>query len=141
MKKIMLFAAISLAATQMKAQLTIAPEAGIYNAATDYKSNTGNTLDKQSKMGPRGGINVSLPYRKHFFVQTGLFYYMTGSKLSETTTYLGSTTSFTSDITIHNLQIPLNIGYVYPLGKAGNLFATAGPYLGCAIKGNSTSDN
>lgn len=137
----MFFAAVCLAATEVKAQVTIAPEAGIYNSATDYKSNTGNDLDKQAKIGPRGGVNISLPAFNHFFVQSGLFYYMSGNKLSETTSYLGTSTGFKSDITIHNLQIPLNLGYEYSVGKAGNLFATAGPYVGYAFKGNSTSDN
>lgn len=137
----MLFAVVSLVTTEMKAQVSIAPEAGVYNSATNYESNTGNTLDKKSKIAPRAGVNLNFHLYKRFFIQTGLFYYMSGSKLSETNSFLGTTTGFASDITIHNLQIPVSLGYDYPLGKAGSLFATAGPYIGMGIKGKSTTDN
>jgi hypothetical protein len=136
----MLLAAVSLAATEMKAQVTIAPEAGVYNSATDYKSNTGNYLSKEAKMGPRGGVNINLPFFNHFYFQTGLFYYQTGSKISETSSLLQGTNGFKSDIKVQNLQIPINLGYDYSLGKIGSVFATAGPYVGYAFHGRSSAD-
>ena len=141
MKRILLLAAVSLAATEMNAQtVSIAPEVGIYAPFTEYNSTTGNTIDISHKIGIKGGANVNLTIAKHLFLQSGLFFYQTGNKIASTSSYFGTTTSFKSDYNVNNLQLPLNIGYDLPLGKFGSVFATAGPYVGYALSGSATNN-
>jgi hypothetical protein len=163
MKRLMLFAALTLAATEMNAKVnvlnadstshaaateeavpakvTIAPEIGVNFLSMVYKSSTGNDLGTSSKILPRVGFALNMSLGEKFFIQSGLFYYQSGKKLAETGSIIGLDNSFKNNITINNIQLPLSLGYKYDLGNAGSVFVMAGAYAAYQFAGKETSDN
>jgi len=137
MKKIILTVATALIAQNIFAQISIAPEAGINLSNVTIKDDDGNKDDYSSKVGLRAGAYVNIPVAKGFFIQPGLLYSMKGAQTSQTQSILGYTATVKASINMSYLEIPLNIGYDYDFGKAGGIFATAGPYLGYGLSGKA----
>jgi len=137
MKKIIITIAAVIAAQSMFAQISIAPEVGLNLSSLTIKDENGNSEDLSSKAGLRAGAYVNIPIAKGFFVQPGILYSMKGAQESGSGSLMGITANYTAKMTLNYLEVPLNIGYEYNLGKAGGIFATAGPYLGYGLSGKS----
>lgn len=135
MKKIILTIATAFIAQNMFAQISIAPEAGINLSGISIKDEDGNSQDISSKVGARLGAYVNVRIAKGFFIQPGLLYSMKGGRESGTESLLGITVDYEMKMNLNYLEVPLNIGYDYDLGKAGGIFVTAGPYLGYGLSG------
>jgi len=135
MKKIILSTALLGAfAVTAKAQISIAPEAGINISNTTSKYEFGGTTyesETESKIGLKAGAVVNIPVVKGFFIQPGLFYSMKGNKITEETN--GIDVKVTTSL--NYLEVPVNLGYEFDFGNAGGVFVTAGPYLGYAFSG------
>lgn len=139
MKKLILTIAVSIAAAQVQAQISIAPEVGVNlaNASVNQESPFGGTLSPSTKMkvGIKAGAFVDIPVAGGFFIQPGAFFSMKGYKSSYSLSFLGSTASAEYTASLNYVEIPVNLGYRYTIGNAGSIFVTAGPYLGYAISG------
>lgn len=137
MKRLMILTAGLFAVHEVNAQITLAPELGVYNSDMVYKSNSGNTINKESKYMPRVGAVLNFHVYRNFSIETGLFYKQTGVKANQLISYYAGSSGFDSDLKLNNFELPVSLRYDYKLGKAGSLFGAAGPYMGYAFKGTS----
>ncbi len=141
MKKMMFLAACVSFATAANAQISIAPEAGINLANMHFKYKdivTGNDVKPTNdlKIGVKVGANVNIPIGERIVVQPGLFYSIKGTK-QESTDNLGTITETTKDnITLHYIDVPVNIQYMFNDPSEGRFFVGIGPYLGVAFAGH-----
>jgi len=133
MKKTTFTTAALITAHATFAQVTIAPEAGL-NLAKVTISQKGDFVDISSVAGLKLGTCVNVPVTRGLFFQPGIFYAAKGFK-SERSDYAGTGYTFNSKVNANYIEVLLNLGYTYSLGKAGGLFVTAGPYTGCGIGG------
>jgi len=140
MKRILLVVLISTSSIHLNAQLSIAPEIGVNFAKTTYDA-VGFTsdFDLKRRIGFRAGALVHLPVYKGFYVEPGLFFSMKGFREDFVETVSGVPVAYKASFNINYLEIPLNLGFRCRLGKAGALFASAGPYLSYALGGNRTA--
>jgi len=137
MKKVILAgAALALCAQTMHAQISIAPEAGIHlsNLSVDNTTNPFD-LNLKNKVGLRAGVNVNFQLGSGLFLQPGLFYTMRGARF--TLIDFGGASDKLS-FKFNYLELPVNLGYQYNFGKAGALFATAGPYVAFGLSAKTT---
>lgn len=132
MKKLMFIAVAAIAGTQVHAQLSIQPEAGL-NLANMSNSIGGDKVTTSSITGYKAGALLNIGIAKGFYIEPGVFYSVKG--------YSGEILGFTAKTTINYLEIPLNLGYRYDLGNAGSLFVSAGPYVGFALSGKIKTEN
>ncbi|MFA6058845.1 MAG: porin family protein [Taibaiella sp.] len=124
MKKLILIAIAAFGVMQANAQFSINPEGGINFAQTN---SNGDKFLTGYKIGAVANIDIA----KGFYIEPGLFYSAKGRKVSSSIT--------DSKLQLNYLEIPLSLGYRYDFGKAGGIFATAGPYLGIGLNGKSTT--
>lgn len=120
------------------AQIELAPEAGVNLAKLAMGQSMG--IDWKNKPSLKFGAAVNIPVLKGLYVQPGLFYAGKGVRFSEEQTISGVTAKAKMRINLDYLEIPVNLMYRYKIGKAGSIFATAGPYLGFALSGKIKAD-
>lgn len=65
---------------------------------------------------------------------------MKGAKAESKGDLLGQQFEIKSSINTNYIEVPVNLGYEYKLGKAGGIFITAGPYLGYAFGGKTKAE-
>lgn len=137
MKIAVITAAMIFAGHSLFAQVTIAPEAGLNIASMSYKSDKEQYINEKysSRLGMNFGVYLNVPLVSGLFFQPGVLYSGKGYKMSETETNSGITSAYQETFSTNYIEVPLNLGYEYKLGKAGTVFATAGPYLGYGIGG------
>lgn len=127
MKRIIL-AAVVIAVTTIGANAqfrSINPEVGLnfaHVAGKDTKSMTG------IKAGASATIDLG---SKGFYIEPGLFYTQKGTKVK-------SGNVIASKANFNYLELPVNIGYRYDMGRSGSVFAFAGPYAAMALSGHIT---
>lgn len=134
MKKLMLILIAALAVSQGRAQITIAPEVGINWSKISESDCDG------LKRGFKAGAMLDVPVIKGFFVQSGLFYSGKGVKTYTAVKFREIVVDeIWGNIGLRYLELPVNLGYRYSLGKAGRIFVTAGPYLAYAFQGKRST--
>jgi hypothetical protein len=130
MKKLMILAAGIALATSASAQISFAPEVGLNLANMHWKLDNSDSgkLDDGIKLGFRAGVNVNIPITPDRLVlQPGLFYSIQGMKSEEN--------GFARNITLHYVQIPVNLMYMFNDPSEGRFFVGVGPYVGFAVSG------
>jgi hypothetical protein len=131
MKKIMLLAACTTMFTAANAQISFAPEVGLNlaNMHSKYKDASGSDqkLDDGIKLGAKAGINVNIPVADRVVIQPGIFYSTKGMKSEED--------NETHNVTLHTIDVPVNIQYMFNDPSEGRFFVGVGPYLGVFISG------
>ena len=141
MRKIILSAAVAISFFQAQAQISVAPEVGLNLANMKSEINgQQNPFDLKMKPGLKAGAVVHIPVAKGFFVQPGIFFSMKGTKTEYSESFMGQTASYKGSYKLNYLEIPVNLGYEYAIGKAGSVFVTAGPYLGYALSGKTVTE-
>ncbi len=131
MKKItLLFAAILGAYGVSNAQIRIAPEVGVSFNKITYDPEIGSN---SFKIGPRVGGMVDIGLTDNLYLQPGITYVMKGNKNE----FAGAKT----DITMHYLDVPINL--MYKLGKPGGnrFFFGIGPNISYALSGKIKYDD
>ncbi len=132
MKKLVLgILSIACFSVTSNAQIELAPEVGVNLAKFSVEDDAG--LDLKSKASLKFGAAVNIPIVGGLYVQPGLFYVGKGVRISEEETLNGMTAKFKALINVNYLELPVNLMYKYKIGKAGSVFASAGPYLGYAL--------
>jgi hypothetical protein len=142
MKKIMILAAgFAVLASPAIAQISFAPEVGLNlaNMHTKYKDLSGaeQKMDDGIKLGVKLGANVNIPVCNNVTIQPGLFYSIKGVKIEEDASYGTYTGTEKNNVTLHYIDIPVNIQYMFNDPDEGRFFIGVGPYLGIAISGKS----
>lgn len=131
MKKIMILAAATMIASATHAQIGIAPEVGLNlaNMHTKYKDASGSDqkLDDGIKIGAKAGVNINIPIADRLMIQPGIFYSTKGMKSEED--------NETHNVTLHTIDVPVNIQYMFNDPSEGRFFVGLGPYLGVFISG------
>jgi hypothetical protein len=126
MKKLILIALATVGVMQANAQLSINPEVG-YNAANmDYTIPT-TKLDTRTLHGLKIGATADVDIYKGLFFEPGIFYSAKGTQ---------TVNAVTSILHVNYLEVPLDLGYRFDMGKPGAIFVTAGPYLGFGLNGH-----
>jgi hypothetical protein len=133
MKKIMILAAgITAFAFPASAQFSIAPEVGVNLANMHWKVNNVK-YDDGIKLGAKAGLNFNLPLTPDRLVlQPGLFYSTKGMKNE-------MTNGRKNNYTLHYVEVPLNLQYMFNDPSEGRFFIGVGPYLGIAVSGKNKS--
>ncbi|MBX9448563.1 MAG: PorT family protein [Taibaiella sp.] len=134
MKKVLFIITAALIGNQAaQAQMSIAPEVGL-----NMSKFIGDDVydDAKFKTGFKVGANVNFPVANNFYIAPGLFYSTKGVKYEETT--LGITGKY--NVNVGYLELPVNALYRLPLGDAGALMFSAGPYIGYALHGKSKAE-
>lgn len=137
----MLVACVGSLATAANAQVTISPEAGLNLANMHEKYRDANGGDKTGddgiKLGVKAGLNVDIPLSNHLALQPGLFYSIKGAK-TENVMDMGSGLSMTekNNLTLHWIDVPLNVQYMFNDPGEGRFFIGAGPYMAVAFSGH-----
>ncbi len=130
MKKIILaITAMVVTSVAMAQQITIDPEVGVNfgNIKTEIGDNSSES--DEAKAGLRIGVGMNIGLGYGLYVKPGLYYVNKGSQTSSS---LGDYKTH-----LHYLELPINLGYRYQIngGKAGGIFAEAGPYVAYALSG------
>lgn len=134
MKKIVLLAATAAIAQTGFSQISIDPEVGVNFANSRFKMDGLDAQTGDAKTTFSGGVGVNIGLGGDFYLRPGVYYQGLGSKSN----FLGLVES---DMSLHYLRIPVNVGYNYTIGKnAGSVFAEVGPYVGYAIAGQSKTE-
>jgi len=137
MKKITFaIATLFISTAAMAQQITIDPEVGLNFGKIRTKISDNSSESDDNKTGLRIGAGVNIGLSQGFYVKPGLYYGNKGSQTSSNT--LGDYKT-----NLHYLELPVNLGYQYKIngGKAGGIFAEAGPYIAYAISGKYKGDN
>lgn len=121
-----------------RAQITVAPEAGLNLATMAMKvtnlASGSFTYATSLKPGLAIGAIADIHIRTGLYFQPGLFYEMTGTKL--TAGYENSGGSWN----INTLKLPLNLEYKFGRPGGNRFFAGTGPYYAVNISGNYKYD-
>lgn len=108
-------------------------------AGLNFQNLTGDGVE-DGKMAPRFniGVDYEIAVAPDFYFAPGLLFATKGTKqeYEESLELFGESieVSFSDDITISYLEVPLNLVYKPMLGD-GNLIVAFGPYLGYAVGG------
>ena len=142
MKKTFFLAAGLVALTcGANAQISVSPEAGINlaNMHRTYKDGNGDKqkLDDGIKLGVKVGVNVNLPVSDHLEIQPGIFYSIKGVKSDDQQTSGTITYSDKNNITLHWIDVPVNVQYMFNDPNEGRFFIGVGPYLAVAFAGKN----
>jgi len=90
------------------------------------------------------GANIDIKINNFLTFQPGITYQTKGSKyqfsVNPTGNLFGPRASITTDITARYLDLPLNIKAHYDINKSLIVFATAGPYVGFGLEGETTTN-
>lgn len=116
------------------AQLSLDPEVGLNISNISSKTNNGNRVIRENKIGFNIGAGFNIPIYKGLYFKPGLQYTILGDKENLP---VGNTIS-----SYHYLRLPINMGYRISLPKnSGALFFEAGPYLGFGLSGTTKTEN
>lgn len=131
MKKVILAAAGALLATASFAQVSVDPEVGMNFSNLRTKLGDADATTNDARVGLKAGVGFNINLNKGFYLKPGVYY----TQMGDTKEVL----NVESTNTLHYLQIPVNLGYQYQFngGKAGAVFAEAGPYIGYALGGQT----
>lgn len=147
MKKLISIIAAVLFFANLHAQLSVRPEIGLNLADMKVKyTNPIFTTDMNTKVktGLKAGAYLKIPVIEGFYVEPGLLYSMKGYS-QELTMNINPITMSSDKIkyrtNVHWLELPVNLGYDFHIGKAGELFVAAGPYFGYALSGKQKADD
>lgn len=110
-------------------KLSLNPELGV-NLSSLHHSDSYQDI-KDNTIGLKAGLALNIPITKRIFIQPGVYFDMRGAKIQEE--FNGFTQD--NDYTLNYLQVPLNLQAELSLGGLGELFASAGPYVGWGING------
>ncbi len=108
------------AALAMPASAQIGPEIGLNMADLSLKNN-GNTVHTGFKPGVGLGLSVDIPFSDHVYFQPGIFYEMTGCKITDQPT---------GKYNINTLTFPLNFEYKTGEKCGKRFFFGGGPFIG-----------
>ncbi|WP_304286571.1 porin family protein [Porphyromonas uenonis] len=140
MKKVILaivtmLAATTLATAQMRP--TIKVEAGANFANQTMKA--GNlSLDGKMMIGYRAGVGVEFGITDGFYVNPGLYFLSRGSKSTvETPEIAGISTKTTNTTWLHNVEVPVHVGYRAALAPGMAVSIQAGPWFSYGFLGKA----
>ena len=109
-------------ATASAQEITYGPEAGV-----NLSNVSGDMPNTDMKLGIKAGAVVNIPAGGGFYLQPGLFFSQKGYQSA----ILGIDTRFN----LNYVELPVNILYMFDLGNAGAIFASAGMYAALAVNG------
>lgn len=102
-------------------------------------------LDIHRRAGITLGVNVDIPILKNLWVNTGLYYVATGTRLNFkqdfTKTYDGFLPEYTANVTMHNIRIPVQASYRYDINKDFQVQVNLGPYFAYGVGGKVSVKN
>ena len=148
MKKLLisLAAALICTATASAQMFTLRVEAGPEFAFSSLATHGVQVLSGGTKVGYHVGAYADIPLYKGLYASTGLSFEMKGAKgkVKEDSSLIGQLGSLINkntqnEITMHYLQIPVNIGYRLSLTPSLSLAAQTGPYFAVALAGSQSS--
>lgn len=93
----------------------------------------GYKLDNKTRTGYHFGAYVDLPVYNNLYVGSGLTFAMKGTSFTEET----DKDVEQSNITLHYLQIPVNLGYKFQVSPQVALALQTGPYFAVALGGTA----
>jgi hypothetical protein len=91
-------------------------------------ASSASLLSKGSFRGYHAGLIADVAVTEHFYLQPQLLYVRKGAR------YVGTTDGFDTKLTMHTVEMPLNLLYKGDL-SFGKVFLGAGPVIGYAFSG------
>lgn len=107
--------------------------------------NLSNTTksDYDMKAGLNVGVTVDYVLSENFFLRSGLSFMMKGAKLNKDYEVSVSTDPVVSHVKksarLNYLQLPIMVGYRYPIAMDTYIYISAGPYFAVGVYGKGTS--
>lgn len=148
MKKLLisLAAALICTATASAQQLTLRVEAGPAFSFSSLSTHGVNILSGGTKIGYHVGAMADVNLYKGLYASAGLFFEMKGAKgkLKDDDSLIGKIGSkinkeAQNEITMHYLQIPVNVGYKLSLTPSLQVGVQTGPYFAVALGGTQNT--
>lgn len=107
---------------------------GFNVAGLKLSGNAIKNFKAQPKVGYHVGAFVDIPVTGNVYVGSGLHFVMKGGKNQFDSNLLGDKTAV-NDITLHYLQIPINIGFNVGVSRSVGIALHTGPYFAVALGG------
>ena len=148
MKKLLLSLAAALicTATASAQMFNLRVEAGPAFSFSSLAEHGAKVLSAGTKVGYHVGAFADISLTKGLYVSTGLSFEMKGSKgkIKEDSSLLGKLGSIVNknaqnEITMHYLQIPVNLGYRLSLTPSIRFALQTGPYFAVALGGTQNT--
>lgn len=118
---------VSTAALSAQGLFTFRAEAGAAFNFGKVMTDGQAALSAKNKLGYHLGAYIDVPVFNSLYVGSGLTFSMKGAK--------NEIDGLSSDITMHYLQVPINIGYKFSLSRTFALGLQTGPYFSFALAG------
>jgi hypothetical protein len=97
------------------------------------------------KAGLTFGVSVEIPILKNLWVNTGLYYVATGTKLNFkrdfSKIYEGNLPEYSANVTMHNVRIPAQASYRYDINNDYQIQVNLGPYFAYGLSGKTSVKN
>lgn len=104
---------------------------GINNASLRIESSGGESVETGSVSGFVAGVTLDYPFSQRWYLHSGLEMSMKGFQISTS-----SSNSLTVNATY--LQVPVEVGYLFNIGKEWHIEPRLGIYLAYGLAGNTT---
>jgi hypothetical protein len=124
-----------LSTTGAVAQISIGVQTGANLSSSKSTSPSVGDLKGKFVVGFHAGVVADIALTPEVSAMPTLQYIQKGTKSSQQTTLLGTTTKVESTVSLNYLELPLNIVYNFELGETAKLFVGAGPMFSYALSG------
>jgi hypothetical protein len=103
-------------------------------------------LDVHKTAGINFGVSVEIPVLKSLWINTGLYYSLTGAKFSfkqDNSKHVEGTyiDDYSANVRMHNARIPVQASYRYNINNNFQLQVNLGPYFAYGIGGKASIKN
>ena len=138
MKKVILslvtlLAATTLATAQMRPSIKVEAGANFANQTTKVEN---NSTDGKMMIGYRAGVGVEFGISEGFYINPGLYFLSRGAKGEvETPKVTDYTMKVVSSTWLHNVEVPVHVGYRAAIAPSMAVSIQAGPWFSYGFLG------